>query len=236
VKRFATATVALLALVALVTAAGSFDPTDQPQIDADSTPPPEQPRAVSPNGSPNERTHSETQSSNLVDGETRAPPDTGDGGGVSSLVVAALVGGLAVAAVLAVALTGDDTHAPLRDDGDQADDGSEPMIPAVEPAYDSPSDNPAVRAWRRLADRVEGVDDSTTPREVASIAVDRGFPAGAVDGITSQFETVRYGGESPTGARGRRADELVDRLDASTAHDTGTSEREDAVPEGGDET
>jgi len=236
VNRFATALIALLVLVALVTAAGSFDPTDQPQIDADSTPPPEQPEAVSPNGNSNERTQSDTQSSNLVDGETQAPPISGDeGSGVSSLVVVALVGGLVTAALLAVVLTGDDARAPPREGDDSADEEPDPTIPAVDPAYDSPTDNPAVRMWRRLSDHIEDVEDSATPREVAATAIDRGFPVGAVKDVTKEFETVRYGSRSPTGTHVQRADDLIERLDAAAKQGTNTNDGGDAVAEGGDD-
>ncbi|MFC7195606.1 DUF4129 domain-containing protein [Halosimplex aquaticum] len=212
-KRFATALIALLALVALVTAAGSLGGADQPTLYSGTTPAEKAPMyngSGAGDGAPNA-----TQSANVVDDETEAPPpDTGDGGGTSSLIVAGLVGALLVAALLAVILTDDDTRAPPRDeDGGDGGDPS-PPTPAVDPAYDSPADNAVVRAWRRLTDRAEGVDDATTPGEAASAAVDRGFPADAVEGITGQFESVRYGHEFPGTEQERRAERLADRLDA----------------------
>lgn len=233
-KRFATAMIALLALVALVTAAGSFDPTDQPQVDAESTPGESALEAASGDVEAGDRSGA-TQSSNHVDSATRIPPDSGDGGGISWLVVAALVGGLVATAVLAVVLTGDDARAPPREGDDPAGDEPEPTIPAVEPTYDSPTDNPAVRAWRRLSDRVGGVDDSTTPREVASEAVDCGVPARAVEGITTEFETVRYGSGSPTGAHAQCADNLTEQLDATAKRGTGTNDDDDPLSDGGDD-
>jgi hypothetical protein len=216
VKRLATALIALLALVALAGASGSLsDGFDQPTLGADSTTIPPDPVVVngSGGGAPNA-----TQSADVVT-RTPVPADPGGGGGdggVSSLIVVGLVGTLLVAAVLAVVLTDDDTRAPPRDGGSDGGTDSDAPAPAVGPAYDSPGDNAVVRAWRRLTERVDGVDDTTTPGETAAAALDRGYPAEAVEGLTGEFETVRYGRESPTEEQKRRADRLADRIDADS--------------------
>ncbi|WP_123537369.1 DUF4129 domain-containing protein [Halosimplex salinum] len=222
-KRFATALIALLALVALVTAAGSLgDGVDQPRLGVESTtvaPAPESPSAGGVGEGPNA-----TQSAEVVDTEATAPAESGDGdGGISSLFVVALVGGLLLAAALAVLLTDDDARAPPRKDDDDGGETTEPPTPAVDPAYDSPAENAVVGAWRRLTERVDGVDDSTTPGEAASAAVDRGFPTEAVEGITGQFEAVRYGREQANSERERRASELAGRLDAVDQHRSGAN-------------
>ncbi|WP_459195111.1 DUF4129 domain-containing protein [Halosimplex sp. J119] len=226
-KRFATALIALLALVALAGASGSLSSGfDQPTLGADSTTIPPDPIDVNRSGgagSPNA-----TQSAEVVDRTTGVPVDSGAGsggdGGVSSLIVAGLVGALLVAAVLTVVLTDDDTRAPPRDGGTDDGSSSGPPTPPVEPTYDPPADNAVVRAWRGLTERIDGVDDTTTPGETASAALDRGYPTEAVEGITGQFETVRYGRESPTEEQQRRADRLADRIDADGASRSGGDE------------
>ncbi|QLH79223.1 DUF4129 domain-containing protein [Halosimplex rubrum] len=214
-RRFATALIALFALVALVTAAGSFGGPDQPTLYSGTTPTEPMPTGPLPAGSGGENATTATDSRDVIDGETPVPPDqSGEDGGVSTLLVAGLVGGLLVAAVLAVLLTGDDSRAPPRDDDGDGDRPSEPPTPSVDPSYDSPADSAVVRAWRRLRDRVEGVDESATPGETAATAVDRGYPDDAVESVTRGFEAVRYGRRSPTDEQERSAGRLADRLDA----------------------
>jgi len=213
VRRSATALIALLALVALVTAAGSFGGTDQPTLYSGTTPIEPMPTDSPGAGDGGRAGPNATDSRHVVDGATQAGPDErGDGGGVSTLLVAGLVGGLLVAAALVVLLTDDDTRAPPRDERD--DDGpSGPPTPTVDPAYEGATDGAVVRAWRRLRDRVEGVDESATAGETAAAAVDRGYPTDAVESVTRGFEAVRYGRQSPTDEQRRRAGRLTDRLD-----------------------
>jgi hypothetical protein len=227
VRRFATALIALFALVALVTAAGSFGGPDQPTLYSGTTPtepmpvgPPPAPIGDAGNGT------NATDSRDVIDRETPVPPqESGDGGGVSTLLVAGLFGGLLVAAVVAVLLTGDDTRVPPRDDSGAGDGPDGPPTPTVEPAYDSPDENAVVRAWRRLRDR-SGAGETATPGETAAAAVDRGYPDDAVESVTSGFEAVRYARRSPTDEQDRRARELSDRLDAGG--DAGTDGGENA--------
>jgi hypothetical protein len=211
VRRSATALVALLALVALVTAAGSLGGTDQPTLYSGTTPTEPMPTGPPP-AAPGNGTDA-TDSRQVADETTAVPPDeSGGDGGVSTLLIAGLVGGLLVAAALAVLLTGDDTRAPPRDES--GDDGpAGPPRPTVDPAYDPPADGAVVRAWRRLRDRA-GADESATPGETAAAAVDRGYPDEAVERVTRGFEAVRYGRQSPTDEQERGARRLADRLDA----------------------
>lgn|GEM_PF-1091515 len=220
-RRFATALIALFALVALVTAAGSFGGTDQPTLYSGTTPTEPMPTGPLPSpGSGDGNGTNATDSRHLVDDETPVPPEeSGDGGGISTLLVAGLLGGLLVAAVLAVLLTGDDARAPPRDDGGDGGDPSGPPTASVDPTYDSPDDNAVVRAWRRLRDRVEGVDPSATPGETATAAVEGGYPDDAVESVTRGFEAVRYGRQSPTDEQERSAGRLADRLDAGDDRD-----------------
>ncbi|WP_436929674.1 DUF4129 domain-containing protein [Halosimplex halobium] len=220
-RRSATALVALLALVALVTAAGSLGGADQPTLYSGTTPtqpmPTGTPAAVGGVGGANGTDAPDSRQA--VGEDTPVPPDESDGdGGVSTLLVAGLVGGLVVAVVLAVVLTGDDTRAPPRDESGDGEGPSGPPTPTVDPAYDAPADNAVVRAWRRLRDRT-GADESTTPGETAAAAVDRGYPAEAVEGVTRGFEAVRYGRRPPTDEQERRASRLADRLDAGDDRD-----------------
>lgn len=215
VRRFATALIALFALVALVTAAGSFGGPDQPTLYSGTTPTEPMPTGPPPVpvGDAGNETNA-TDSRDVIDRETPVPPgESATGGGVSTLLVAGLVGGLLVAAVVAVLLTGDDTRVPPRED-DSGDGGPPgPPTPSVDPGYDSPADNAVVRAWRRLRDR-SGAGETATPGETATAAVDRGFPADAVESVTRGFEAVRYARRAPTDEQEHRARELSDRLDA----------------------
>ncbi|MFB6140618.1 MAG: DUF4129 domain-containing protein [Halosimplex sp.] len=224
-RRFATALIALLATVALVTAAGSFGEPAGPSLDGGDSlgPAPTETREVPPprraGGNGTDAGDEPTEPPSGTGPAGREPGD-GDGSGISSLVVVLLVGSALVAAVLAVLLTDDDSRAPPPERGDEGGaDG--PATPAVDPGYDSPPDNAVVRAWRRLVERVEGVEASATPGETAERAAAVGLPDGPVHGITDEFVSVRYGREPPSPERERRADRLADRLDGDRESDGG---------------
>lgn len=57
-------------------------------------------------------------------------------------------------------------------------------------------------AWGEMADRL-GVRnrDAKTPTELASAAIERGWPAEAVEQLTNAFREVRYGNRDPEGER-----------------------------------
>ena len=210
-RRFATALIALLALFALVTAAGSLGGTDQPTLYSGTTPTQPMPTASPAFGGGGGNGTNATDSRDVIDRETPAPAaEGGDGGGVSTLLIAALVGGLGVAVVVAVLLTDDDTRAPPREERD--DDGPpDAPTPTVDPVYDAPADDAVTRAWRTLRERA-GVDESATPGETAAVALDRGYADDAVESVTRGFESVRYARQPPTDEQERRARELSDRL------------------------
>jgi hypothetical protein len=51
--------------------------------------------------------------------------------------------------------------------------------------------------------------ESSTPAEFAAVAVEAGIDREDVEELTALFEAVRYGGESPTEDRERRALEAL---------------------------
>jgi hypothetical protein len=53
------------------------------------------------------------------------------------------------------------------------------------------------RAWADLADRVAPRRETMTPGEIARIAVERGYPADAVDSVTDAMRAVEYGERDP---------------------------------------
>jgi hypothetical protein len=215
VQRFAPALIALLAAVALVTAAGSFDAVDGPSVSGDSTPDGSVQRQQGGSAPP---TPAGDESRGSYDGDNRTTAASADGGGgVSALLVAALLGTLVAGGVLIVFLTDDDTRAPERDDAPGGDDG--PPTAAVDPEYGSPADSVVVQAWRALADRADA-DDAATPGETASEALDRGVPPEPVDRVTHHFEAVRYGRASPT----EREDAVADVADAFADGDVAGSD------------
>jgi len=188
VQRFAPALIALLAAVALVTAAGSFDAVDGPSVSGDSTPGESVQRQQGGSAPP---TPSREGARGSYDGDDQTTAASGSGGGgVSALLVAALLGTLVVGGVLVVFLTDDDARAPAG--GGEPGDDRDPPTPAVSPDYESPPDSAVVRAWRTLADRADA-DETATPGETARAARDRGLPRDPVDRVTRHFEAVRYG-------------------------------------------
>jgi len=230
VQRFAPALIALLAAVALVTAAGSFDAVDGPPVSGDSTPAESVQRQEGGSAPP---TPNGEESRGSYDGANQTTAASDSGGGVSALLVAALLGTLVAGGVLVVFLTDDDTRAPERDDA--PDDGDGRPTATVDPDYESPTESAVVRAWRALADRAD-VDDAATPGQTAREALDRGVPREPVDRVTRHFEAVRYGRASPA----EREDAVADAPDAfadgenrsGTADPNGESRSGTADPNG----
>lgn len=92
--------------------------------------------------------------------------------------------------------------------GDPSDGGD------GEAALGEPSPaNEVASAWFEM---VAGLgldrDPARTPRECARRAVDAGLDREAVGALTETFEAVRYGDESPSSERTRRAREAISRL------------------------
>lgn len=75
-------------------------------------------------------------------------------------------------------------------------------------------DNEIYRAWVEMTRHLPVEHpDTSTPREFERAAVDAGFDADAVGVVTDLFESVRYGSESATEERERRAVEALRRLE-----------------------
>jgi hypothetical protein len=83
-------------------------------------------------------------------------------------------------------------------------------------------ENEVYRAWVEMTRHLD-VDHphSSTPAEFASAAVDAGIDPADVDELTTQFEAVRYGGESATEDRERRAVDALRRIEREYADDDG---------------
>ncbi|WP_459195110.1 DUF4129 domain-containing protein [Halosimplex sp. J119] len=208
-QRLGTALVAVLAVVALAGAAGTFDAVEGPSIAADGTP---SGRATVTDVPP--PTNAPVGSNES--GFRQTPPETpagaaSDGGGVSPLVVPAVTGSVLAGGLLVVLLTGNDERAPdLPVDGD--DFGVEDPVPAVDPDYETTRENAVVAAWRDLRDRVDA-DETATPGDVAARAVKRRLPGDAVSTVTDRFRDVRYGDETPTEGAVADAETAAERLD-----------------------
>ena len=81
-------------------------------------------------------------------------------------------------------------------------------------------DNEVYRAWREMTDHLDVSNpQSSTPAEFAAAAVDAGLDREDVEELTSLFEAVRYGGESATDERERRAIEALRRIEREYAGD-----------------
>lgn len=75
--------------------------------------------------------------------------------------------------------------------------------------------------WRQFAKRVaSGQWETQTPKEIAMNAIDQGYPSNAVDGLTTLFCDIEYGGRSPTSDLTDRAQSAYRRLDDDTDDDT----------------
>lgn len=82
------------------------------------------------------------------------------------------------------------------------------------------ADNEVYRAWREMTAHLDVANpQSSTPAEFAAAAVEAGMDRGDVAELTSLFEAVRYGGESPTEERERRAVEALRRIEREYAGD-----------------
>lgn len=83
-------------------------------------------------------------------------------------------------------------------------------------------DNEVYRAWREMTDHLDVRNpESSTPSEFAAAAVEAGLDREDVSELTSLFEAVRYGGESPTEERERRAIEALRRIEREYAEGEG---------------
>ncbi|WP_241692902.1 DUF4129 domain-containing protein [Haloarcula limicola] len=166
-------------------------------------------------------------------GASRAVPPLSDGAGSGLLdpaasaasertVLLVALGALSLAAPLAaLALrgTGTESWTPTGDDGEgTADDTRETHgeVAAVAGhaadriADDAPPDNAVYQAWREMTDALDVPDPETsTPGEFQAAAVDAGMDSEDVAVLTDLFETVRYGDQTATEERERRAQQAL---------------------------
>lgn len=151
----------------------------------------------------------------------------GAGSGGPPVVPLALVGVLALALLVSLALlvvtTGD--HAP--------EPGAEPAAPDVDQLgaigraagraadrieRDADPDNAVYRAWKEMTDRLDVPNPAaSTPAEFATGAVAAGMDPADVDELTSLFEAVRYGTAAPTEDRESRAVAALRRIESTYA-------------------
>jgi hypothetical protein len=81
---------------------------------------------------------------------------------------------------------------------------------------DGGTENEVYRAWREMTDQLELDDPETaTPREFQHHAVTAGMASEDVRELTRLFERVRYGGESATEDRERRAVSVLRRIESA---------------------
>ena len=141
-----------------------------------------------------------------------------------------LLTGLGIALVAAVALlfvssSGDDpTPEEASGESDPSADVAAVGRAAGEAADRIESstdvDNEVYRAWREMTAHLDVANpQSSTPAEFAGAAVEAGMDRDDVAELTSLFEAVRYGGESPTEERERRAVEALRRIEREYAGD-----------------
>jgi hypothetical protein len=178
----------------------------------------------------------ETRDSLFTGGNISIAPEGGSGapgGGAGTTLTDPsflLMAGLGVALLAAVALLfassgGDD---PEADEG-FADPDSTHDVQAVGRAAGQAADrietstdvdNEVFRAWHEMTDHLDVANpQSSTPAEFAAAAVEAGMAREDVARLTSMFEEVRYGGESPTEERERQALEALRRIEREYAGD-----------------
>jgi hypothetical protein len=166
------------------------------------------------------------QGGGLLGGQgSTAPPSV-----LSQFLLVAVVGLLAVVAVLV--LTGDHDQRAIEESGDGEEELDEEAVDvaAVGEAAGRAADrieesedeegfaNDVYRAWAEMTESLT-VDhpESSTPGEFAAAAVDAGMDREDVERLTRLFSDVRYGGEDPTPEREREAVETLRRIEAAYA-------------------
>ncbi|WP_276280844.1 DUF4129 domain-containing protein [Halorussus caseinilyticus] len=175
-----------------------------------------------------------TQSSLFEQGNVSIVPEGGSGapgGGAgtsftdpSFLLMAGLgVALLAAVALLFVSSSGDDpedeeTVAEPDDTEDVRAVGRAAGEAADRIEGTTDVDNEVYRAWSEMTDHLDVANPaSSTPAEFTAAAVDAGIDRDDVAELTSLFEEVRYGGESPTEEREQQAVEALRRIEREYA-------------------
>lgn len=158
----------------------------------------------------------------------------------TALLALLLAAALSVSVLLLFVSTDDDT---LPDAEESTAEEPEPDVAAVGRTAgaaadrieaDADAENEVYRAWVAMT-RHLAVDhpDSSTPAEFATAAVDAGMARDDVAELTTLFETVRYGGETPTAEREARAVAALRRIEETYADADGPAP--DRGPERGGE-
>jgi len=161
-------------------------------------------------------------------------PGSGSGTTLTDPSVLLLVGlGLALAGAVALLFVSSAGDEPDREEA-AADPESPEDVAAVGRAAGAAADriedatdvdNEVYRAWREMTRHLDVPNpESSTPAEFAAAAVEAGIDRGDVEELTALFEAVRYGGESPTEDRERRALEALRSVE-EYADDRGGSGR-----------
>lgn len=102
--------------------------------------------------------------------------------------------------------SGADTTTDAREAG-----GPQPEV-ASEPDEDAPPAS-VTEAWEEMVDALLSRRSQTmTPTEIASAAIERGWPAGPVERLTGLFQEIRYGGRAETTERTDSAVSAYNRL------------------------
>jgi len=146
-------------------------------------------------------------------------PGAGSGTTLTDPSVLLLVGlGLALAgavALLFVSSSGDDPDPEESVAGPESPEDVAAVGRAAGAAADriedsTDVDNEVYRAWREMTRHLDVPNpESSTPAEFAAAAVEAGIDRDDVEELTALFGAVRYGGESPTEDRERRALEAL---------------------------
>ena len=157
---------------------------------------------------------------------------SGDGDGERSLTQTPvlIIVGLLVVVALGVAFLfrgrGDDEEESTDDDEFEPDSEDETAVLGAiageaadrieTEAEGSDAENEVYRAWKEMTGELDLSDPETaTPREFQNHAVGAGMTPDDVRELTRLFERVRYGGESATEDRERRAVTVLRRIEST---------------------
>lgn len=170
----------------------------------------------------------------LPGGQNNSSLPMGGSGGLGEGTSTVLTPSFALLVILGVALVGalfllvrTSAGSELEDPDDEGAYGNEPDVAAVGRAAGEAADriessesveNEVYRAWREMTTHLDvPAPQSSTPGEFADSATDAGMAREDVTELTNLFEEVRYGGESPTGERERRAVAALRNIEAEYA-------------------
>lgn len=149
-------------------------------------------------------------------------PGTTDPSLPSLLVVVVLVVAVGVLVVLLVRMRREDSDDP--EPGDPTEDAAAVGRAAGRAAdrleYAASADNEIYRAWVEMTDLLSVSSQQTkTPGEFASAAIEAGMDPADVTELTRLFEEVRYGDREPTSDDEQRAIDTFRRIESTYAGD-----------------